>query len=45
MTVRSHLDNLRRKTGQRRRHDLLTRYAMTRGMWPVAAGELTRAAG
>jgi DNA-binding NarL/FixJ family response regulator len=32
-TVRSHLDNIRTKTGQRRRPDL-TRFAITHGMWP-----------
>ncbi|MGL5808941.1 MAG: response regulator transcription factor [Nocardioides sp.] len=32
-TVRSHLDNIRNKTGERRRPDL-TRFAITRGLWP-----------
>jgi DNA-binding CsgD family transcriptional regulator len=31
-TVRSHLDNIRKKTGERRRPDL-TRFAITHGMW------------
>ncbi len=43
-TVRSHLDNVRRKTGQRRRPDL-TRYAITHGLWPGTDGELARATG
>ena len=32
-TVRSHLDSVRAKTGQRRRPDL-TRYAIMQGIWP-----------
>ncbi|MGL5811502.1 MAG: response regulator transcription factor, partial [Nocardioides sp.] len=36
-TVRSHLDNIRKKTGERRRPDL-TRFAITHGMWPPPGG-------
>jgi DNA-binding NarL/FixJ family response regulator len=37
-TVRSHLDNIRKKTGQRRRPDL-TRYAIVHGLWPAAESD------
>jgi DNA-binding NarL/FixJ family response regulator len=43
-TVRAHLDNIRKKTGQRRRPDL-TRYAITNGLWPTSASPIEAESG